>query len=107
MGLRERKATHFGAPLGSARVHVRELPDNRAGAVIGGARADDPAPARGRPRHAQRHLVRLGPGAQEHDALQTLPVKLRDPFGELEDALVQMPAVHVEGRLLGRHRLHY
>ena len=31
----------------------------------------------------------------------------RDPFGELDNGFVQIPAVHVEGRLLGRHRLHY
>ena len=81
------------------------LADRLAVAVIGGVGADDAALAGGAARHAQRHLVGLGARAAEDDALDRRTVERRDAFRQGDDAFVQVAAVHVERRLLARHRL--
>ena len=82
-----------------------QAPHQLAVTVIGGVGADDAAPAGGETRHSDRHLVGLGAAAAEDDALDRRSVQGAQPFGEGDDAIVQIAVVDVEQPLLSGHRL--
>ena len=104
VGLRERDRAQFRV-LRPLRADAGHLADQVAVAVIGRVGEDDAALAGGEPRRPHRHLVGLGAAAAEDDALDLRPVQRRQPLGEGDDAFVQIAAVHVQRRLLTRHRL--
>ena len=71
--------------------------------VVRGVGADDATFARCQAGDLQRHLDRLGPATAEYDTLDPVAVQGGESLGELDDALVQIAAVHVQRRLLIGH----
>ena len=101
-GFRERNRPHLAAAI----LQAGELAHFGAVAVVRRIGADDAAPAGGEPRHQQRHFVRFRAGAGEDHALDASVVAAGQPFGVVEDALVQIAAVDVQRGRLAADRLH-
>ena len=109
VGAGQQRAKHFRkrhrphVACGCTVAKPREFAHRFAVAVIGRVRAHDAALTCRDARHAQCNFVRLRAGTAEHHAFDLRAVQFRQPFGEFNNAFMQISTVHIQRALLARH----